>query len=203
MILDKDLELLLAKKMKKIIWFSSNCNSRSKREKLVEKLQEHLPVDVYGKCGTFTCGKDKKECDQLLTGFMFYLSFENALCKDYVTEKLYRALNQFIIPIVFNLATMSRYAPPKSYIDANDFDTVEDLVAYLKHLMNNPAEYLEYFWWKQHYTITFDVPTFQYGFCELCMRLRDEKVQKSKNSVGNIKDWWENDVCTKDSHIKF
>jgi alpha-1,3-fucosyltransferase len=134
---------------------------------------------------------------------MFYLSFENALCKDYVTEKLYRPLNEFIIPIVFNGANTSLYAPPKSYIDVNDFDNVEALVEHLKYLMNNPDAYMKYFWWKKHYYVVTNKPTFKMGFCDLCMKLQDKNFYKEEHLYGNIKDWWETGMCTKESHIKF
>lgn len=34
-------------------WFVSHCETLSKREKLAAALQEHIPVDIYGKCGNF------------------------------------------------------------------------------------------------------------------------------------------------------
>ncbi len=39
----------------------------------------------------------------------FYLSFENALCEDYVTEKFFLALNAGIIPIVYGGTDVSTY----------------------------------------------------------------------------------------------
>ena len=63
--------------------------------------------------------------------YKFYLSFENALCKDYISEKFFKVLNQNVIPVVFNGANMSTVAPPHSYINVADFPTIEKLVAYL------------------------------------------------------------------------
>ena len=31
--------------------------------------------------------------------YFFYLSFENSICKDYVTEKFFNAMDQNILPI--------------------------------------------------------------------------------------------------------
>ena len=51
-------------------------------------------VDVYGKCGKFSCSRaDTDECYHMLEQkYKFYLAFENSLCKDYVTEKLFNIL---------------------------------------------------------------------------------------------------------------
>ena len=52
----------------------------------------YINVDIYGRCGKLTCRKsDEKRCGEMLdTDYKFYLSFENSLCKDYVTEKFFK-----------------------------------------------------------------------------------------------------------------
>ena len=59
--------------------------------------------------------------------YKFYLSFENAVCKDYVTEKFFKVLNYDIVPVVLGGADYSKLAPEKSYIDARDFKSIADL----------------------------------------------------------------------------
>ena len=51
----------------------------------------------------------------------FYLSLENSLCKDYLTEKFWKILPYNVIPIVLNGVNMTSIAPPHSYIDIKDF----------------------------------------------------------------------------------
>ena len=58
-------------------------------------MKNWIPIDQYGKC---TAGGD---CDNtcymnLGTKYKFYLSFENSLCKEYVTEKLWRILGKYL-----------------------------------------------------------------------------------------------------------
>ena len=54
--------------------------------------------------------------------FQFYLSLENSLCTDYVTEKFWKILPYNVIPVVLNGANMSNIAPKNSYIDFKDFN---------------------------------------------------------------------------------
>ena len=44
-------------------------------------------------------------------------------------------------------------APPHSYIDVNDFESVESLAMYLKTLQNDKENYQEYFSWKREYLL--------------------------------------------------
>ena len=85
----------------------------------------------------------------MISFIRFYLSFENALCKDYVTEKTFNALRlntvrsfaslchcsffesfykeealkckMFQVPIVFGGADYRELLPPGSFINALDF----------------------------------------------------------------------------------
>ena len=52
--------------------------------------------------------------------YRFYLSFENAICRDYVTEKIFNALRLNTIPVVLGGADYSALLPPHSFIDARD-----------------------------------------------------------------------------------
>ena len=55
--------------------------------------------------------------------YKFYLSFENSLCTDYVSEKLFtRALKERVVPIVMNRADMSRFAPEHTYINVFEYE---------------------------------------------------------------------------------
>jgi alpha-1,3-fucosyltransferase len=126
------------------------------------------------------------------------MSFENSLCKDYVTEKLFYNLKRFVIPIVYGGADYSKYAPPKSYIDVNEFETVNDLAEYLIYLDQHPAEYIKYFWWKKYYRVEDFTP-----FCDLCKRLHELDVYNRRQVYGNMKEWWFNGQCKKSARIKF
>ena len=71
--------------------FVSNCGSQNGRLDTVRELQRYIPVDVYGQCGSLQCPRYSREkCFQLLNDeYKFYLAFENANCRDYITEKFF------------------------------------------------------------------------------------------------------------------
>ena len=92
--------------------------------------------------------------------YMFYLSFENSLCKDYITEKFYSAMNRSIVPITLGGAlegACNDYvdaagAPSHSFIDAlRDYPDPAKLATYLKTLRTKPSLFAEFFWWKDFY----------------------------------------------------
>ena len=64
----------------------------------------------------------------------FYLAFENSLCRDYITEKFWKVLSYNVVPVVLNGVNMSRVAPPHSYIDIKDFDSVEGQTPYMQYV---------------------------------------------------------------------
>ena len=63
------------------------------------------------------------------------MAFENSFCVDYYSEKYSETvLDGHTIPIVMGGADYKKLGMPKSYIDVNDFDTIEDLAKYIKYL---------------------------------------------------------------------
>ena len=82
----------------KIAWLVSHCHTTSDREGYVKKLHNYMEVEIYGKCG-ITCTTDN--ClDFVSENHLFLISFENSMCRDYVTEKLFSTMKKNIIPIV-------------------------------------------------------------------------------------------------------
>ena len=167
----------------------SNCETPSKREVYVKKLQEYTSVDVFGKCGTETWPKPYENCNECKSGdceeeacwnyigdkYKFYLAFENSICIDYVTEKLYRTLNHGrMIPIVLGGADYAARLPKKSYIDVADFESPRELAEYLTILDTNDTLYNEYFQWQYHYK---SVQLGSYR-CYLCAYLHLNKSAK-------------------------
>ncbi len=92
----------------------SNCNDNSGRLKYIAELKKYIKVDIYGKCGK-NCpdlhnDDTGKSCKQVISKeYKFYLSFENSLCTDYITEKFHDILMNNIIPVVMGEGPYDKY----------------------------------------------------------------------------------------------
>lgn len=173
-------------KTKLVLWIVSNCHTQSKREEYVSELERFVPVDIYGSCGDFPCSRDGGGCLPAISHqYKFYLSFENSLCNDYITEKLFIVMQYDIVPVVFGGGDYESVAPPGSYIDANDFESPRALADYLIFLNKNPDKYLEYFQWKSKYKVNIGD-----GWCSLCRQLTEQKANPVKKQYPNLWGWW-------------
>ena len=101
-----------------VAWMVSNCGPQL-RISFVRELKKHIKVDVFGRCSgknfgdPRSCSKNRnKDC---LQKYKFYLSFENRLCEDYITEKYWSHLgkNTFVLVLlIFRPLTYCRKKNP-------------------------------------------------------------------------------------------
>nr|CAD2181001.1 unnamed protein product [Meloidogyne enterolobii] len=141
------------KKTKLAMQAVTNCNTESKREDIVAELNKFIKIDLYGKCVGNKC--DFEQClKQELANHMFYLAFENSVCKEYITEKFWN-LKHLIVPIVLSRRVFNHTKIPDNvYIAVDDFNNVEELAKYLLYLQKNETAYLKYFDWTKTYRKT-------------------------------------------------
>ena len=119
--------------------------------------------------------------------YKFYLSFENSICRDYVTEKFFKIIERRIVPVVYGGADYERIAPAGSYIDARRYQPAQ-LADYLRRLDANETLYEEFFRWKKDYAVEAGVTSMaRRGFCHLCSRLHHD--QTAKNYVDLASHW--------------
>ena len=207
----KNYKCPVKRKTKAVAWFVSNCETHSNREEYVKELQKHIKVDVFGKCGQKRCGHrlDQSCYSRLNKDYKFYLSFENALCLGYITEKLFRILKLDVVPVVLGHADYSRYAPKRSFINALSFSSPAALAKYLKKLHENDIKYCKYLEWKEQYK-THILLTGSYGnildkhaFCRLCLALHDTNLPVKE--YAQFDKWWQGPgVCIENvmEHLK-
>lgn len=170
------------------VWPASNCHTVSKREVYVRELRKYVGVDVYGLCGDHDCEKWKDMCHQLFESkYFFWLSFENAVCRDYVTEKLFIPLMYDIIPVVLGGANYTRHVPRGSYINALDFSSPKALAVYLEYVAANFTVYESFFNWKKEYK---SVRKDFLNLCSLCSKLHSRDVAV-ETFYQDLLAWWE------------
>ena len=168
-------------KKKMAVWRAGRCQSGSRRELLVKSLQKYVQVEVYGDCGPFQYPSNMNaySFDYMAANYKFYLAFEDSLCIDYVTGRLWEPLSHQIVPITFSWINDTGEFPPNSYINALDFPSVKELAEYMIYLDANEDEYRKYFQWKDKYRVIQGGN----GLCATCAKLLELR-KSSKTSVG-------------------
>ena len=124
--------------------------------------------------------------------FRFYLSFENSICPDYITEKFSRAIKSFSIPIVLKGDLYISMAPRNSYIAVDSFKSTKQLADYLLFLIKNQTAYLEYFQWRRAYELDLTGS----ASCDLCEKLVEWRNEKRIKD--SLYEWYQgknNDIC--------
>ncbi|KAH9384817.1 hypothetical protein HPB48_026835 [Haemaphysalis longicornis] len=157
----------------------SHCGAASGRDDYVKQLRKYVNVDVYGSCGDQKCPKkNATRCYELFAKkYFFYLSFENSICRDYVTEKFFNVLEHDIIPVVLGGANYTAIAPPDSFIDALSFRSPKHLAKYLKRVAGDFQLYAKYLRWKNRRRV--DRDRFPPSFCDLCNKLRSPSFRQT------------------------
>ena len=159
------------------------------------KKYEQLQIHIMGNCGNQTSGLPHRaagwgEAYQILAKeYKFYLSFENAKCYEYITEKFFMALKVGMLPVALGGLSKQDYekiAPPHSFIHVDDFSSPMDLMKFLDKLSKNPKEYNSYFWWKSYY----DVSLLANSKCKLCNILNSEKDVTPPKKYSDFTGYW-------------
>ncbi|KAK7097375.1 alpha-(1,3)-fucosyltransferase C-like [Littorina saxatilis] len=184
---------VMRQKTKRVSWISSNCNVQSQRDQYVKRLQQTIPVDHYGRCGKLKCDGKTPNCSAILNDYFYYLSFENAMCPDYVTEKFYKTFFQdiHVLAVVRGGATYSRFFPEGTFIDAESFASPEELGRYLLDLSQDEARYVDMLWRKAHFVYH------EHGnvdaYCQLCYKAHH--AERFAKTYPNLYGWYNRDQC--------
>lgn len=178
---------IVKRKTKKVACLVSNCHDSALRDLYVSELSKHIDVDIYAKCGKFECGSTTNCISLFDRKYKFYLSFENSLQEDYVTEKFWRTLNMNLVTIVRSGANYTRHGVlPSWIINTKDFEHPKDLARYLDHLDKNISEYMKYLSWKREH---FSQDCMEQHLCTLCVRLNNP-FEPVKWYSGNAAEKW-------------
>ncbi|ELP9120247.1 alpha-1,3-fucosyltransferase [Campylobacter lari] len=125
---------------------NGNCNQYSPRDEIFEKLCLYKKVDSGGK---FKNNINYQVLDkhQWLLDYKFNLCCENSSYPGYLTEKLFDAFFAGCIPIYWGDPSLNSNINqdftlnPKAYINAHDFNSIEDMINEIKKIDNDNIIY--------------------------------------------------------------
>ncbi|XP_044161092.1 alpha-(1,3)-fucosyltransferase 10 [Bufo gargarizans] len=149
---------VLRRKLAPVVYVQSDCDPPSDRDTYIQELMKYVPVDSYGEClhnrdlppqVNNSSFMDDRQFYRILAQYKFILAFENAVCEDYITEKLWRPLKLGCVPIYYGATNIEDWLPSKkSVIIVDKFSHPRELAHYIKQLDRNDSLYLEYLDWK-------------------------------------------------------
>ena len=189
-----------------VVYIQTGCDPPSDRDAYVEQLMKYIKIDSYGRClhnkdlpteYVDPMTMDEKGFHDILAQYKFTLSMENAICEDYITEKLWRPLILGSVPIYRGSPSVNDWMPNrKSIILIDDFKSPKELADYILWLDNNDEEYLKYLQYKttgvtnenllnfmkgRPWGHTYKEQSFVSGFeCLVCDRIHDNMKLESK-----------------------
>ncbi|KAM9315373.1 4-galactosyl-N-acetylglucosaminide 3-alpha-L-fucosyltransferase 9 [Gastrophryne carolinensis] len=179
-------EFEVPSKDKLVCWVVSNWNPDHVRVKYYNELSKYIEILTFGQA--FGEYLSDKSLIPTISTCKFYLSFENSIHKDYITEKLYNALLAGSVPIVLGppRENYENYIPADSFIHVEDFLSPRELADYLIILNKDTERYLAYFNWRKHYTVNLS----HFWESHACLACDHIKRHQEYKSVSNLEKWF-------------
>ncbi|XP_074496807.1 alpha-(1,3)-fucosyltransferase 4-like [Sebastes fasciatus] len=158
-----------------LAWVVSNWSESHTRVVFYHELRRYIPVDVFGRAGQ-PIPEDSGtgvQVRKLLRRYQFYLSLENSQHTDYITEKLWNALQAGSVPVVLGPSRQNyeRFLPPEAFIHVDDFSTVRGLARYLLMLRRNPVRFRRHLDWRRRYRVH-QTSFWTEHYCTACRAVR-------------------------------
>ncbi|XP_069609350.1 alpha-(1,3)-fucosyltransferase 11 [Ranitomeya imitator] len=145
-----------------ILYMQSHCDVPSDRDRYVKELMKYIQIDSYGQClknrqfsskrleDTSTATTEDGEFMAFTARYKFHLAMENAICADYMTEKLWRPMHIGAIPVYRGSPSVNDWMPNNhSIILIDDFATPKELAAFIVSLDKDDDLYLRYLGYKK------------------------------------------------------
>ncbi|XP_041044280.1 4-galactosyl-N-acetylglucosaminide 3-alpha-L-fucosyltransferase 9-like [Carcharodon carcharias] len=172
----------LPSKSSLVCWVVSNWNTNHARVKYYNELYKYIEINTYGQA--FGERLSDKNLIPTISNCKFYLSFENSIHDDYITEKLYNPLLAGTVPVVLGPSrnNYENYIPADSFIHVDDFHSVKELADYLHKLDVNKDLYMHYFKWRKYYTVRM-AHFWDEHACNVCENIKRHQKYRSCSSL--------------------
>ena len=112
------------------------------RIQIWQKLEQYKTVASGGRYNNNVGGPvaDKIEFQR---GYKFSLAAENTKGDGYVTEKILESFASHTIPIYYGDTSVTQDFNPKAFINANDFNSLDEMIEYVKKIDQDDDLYLK------------------------------------------------------------
>lgn len=120
---------------------SNGDNAHSIREQVFDKFSE---IGFVASGGAFknNIGKRVENKNDFIKKYKFNIALENSQTKGYCTEKLFEAFAAKTIPIYWGWGN-EEFINPRSFINLDDFSTLQEAVDFIQELHHNDRKYLQ------------------------------------------------------------
>ncbi|KAJ8955292.1 hypothetical protein NQ314_006905 [Rhamnusium bicolor] len=136
-----------------VLYIQSDCDTPISRDYIVKELGKYVKIDSYGKCLTnktfpkelskiYSLDLYNEEILKFISKYKFIIAFENSVCDDYITEKLWRPLIVGSIPIYLGSPTIEDWLPnKKSAILVKNYGSLEAVANLINKINENDTMY--------------------------------------------------------------
>ncbi|XP_029964617.1 alpha-(1,3)-fucosyltransferase 4-like [Salarias fasciatus] len=167
-----------------VAWVVSHWHISLERVQFYNLLKDYIKIDLFGRAGTTILPPGKDSVVEMLKQYRFYLAFENSQHTDYITEKLWNAVQGGAIPVVLGPSRKNyeRFLPPEAFIHVDDFPTVQELAQYLRKVKDSPSLIQMHLSWRKDYSVYMTLWSGE-SYCTACkaVRMRKGKTDVVKN----------------------
>ncbi|GFR51153.1 hypothetical protein Agub_g13508 [Astrephomene gubernaculifera] len=195
-----------------LVYVNSNCGAKSGRSDIMRQVlglnHPTIPTHSYGNCDRNMEVNGHFDKVELISGYKFCVAMENSITKDYITEKLWQALEAGCVPVYMGPHNIAEFLPdPEAIIDYNKLGSPEALMKELERLASDKAAYEAKLSWKSR-RLEQQSADFQakvvgsaerqpHTRCQLC-----RVVLKNRYRPQNFTTCLWNETWTRDYHVK-
>lgn len=139
---DKNIDEIFTSKKGFCAFVISN-DKAQERINFFHELSKYRKVDSGGKALN-NIGSPVPNKIEFIRNYKFTIAFENATYPGYTTEKIYEPFLVNSVPIYWGNPLVENDFNPKSFINANNFNSSAELIEYIKHVDNDDNLYKQY-----------------------------------------------------------